>query len=415
MNEPGLAFQRLLDLYEGVLSIRSRESFRIVSARRIADGSPCVVLLPGTNAKLDQVQRAFEEIVLASSLFTHPRVPRVRHHGCIDGTPFVELDCDAVTDGFEIVKLMADADAKIPYDSADAFISSIREAIGEANAAVDPRSNGPLCLGRLSLANVLFNARGEWFVVGFGRNFPVEREDGSVDPAVACCYAPELASGGAPSPSADYVAVLLFMRSVMPYADMTGAVGRILRGELQPEDAELLQCLLWVETRMVGELAQRRAPIAEAVAMAERIRELAGTRRDEAGFSTYVRGLLERAEEEPRRIDQMAPPESQTLTLARDALWVKGSDGTRHRLGRAHRRILLALIDRHREAPDTPLTVWDLLNAGWPGEKPQLEAGANRVYVAVASIRQIGLRDLIERFDDGYRLATRARVAFADQ
>lgn len=414
MPERDLAFHRLLGRYEAVLSIRSRASFRLVSARRISDGVPCVVLVPGAKAKLDVAAGALTEVVATSSLVEHPRVPKVSAHGTIDGTPFVEFACDAVTDGFEIVKLMADADSKIPYGAADGFIASIREATHAAHSVTDPRTQQPMCLGRLSLANILFNAQGEWFVVGIGKNFPVEREDGSLDPEVATCYAPELATGGAPTPGADYVAVLLFMRSVLPYADMSGAIGRIVRGELQPEDTELIQCLVWIETRMVGELAPRRASVEEAVAMAERIRVLAGTVRDEPGFASYVRSLLEKAEEMPAKIGKSEPPGTQTLTLARDALWVTGADGTRHRLGRAHRRIVLALVEKHRNAAGEPLTVWDLLLAGWPGEKLSRDAGANRVYVAVASIRQLGLREIIERFDDGYRLSPRSRVAFID-
>ena len=135
---------------------------------------------------------------------------------------------------------------------------------------------------------------------------------------------------------------------------------------------------------------------------------------DEPGFATYVRGLLDRVENAPVRIENVEPTDTQTLKLGRDAVWVAAPDGARHRLGRAHRRILLALIDRHHKAPNEALTVWDLLKAGWPGENPQLDAGANRVYVAVARIRQLGLRDLIERFDDGYRLTPRATVLYAD-
>lgn len=407
-------FDRLLGRYDAVLSIRARDAFRIVSARRVSDGSACVVVLPGIKANVAQVAAAFAEIELAHGSFSHPRVPRVSARGEVDGTPFLEFDVPAVVDGFEIVKLMADADPKIPYGAADAFVASLREAMEAAHEVVDPRTGAPLCMGRIGLGNVLFGADGQWSLVAFGRNFPVEREDGSPDPSVAFCQAPELASGGAPSPTGDYVALLLFMRSVLPYADMSGVIGRILRGVHEPSDAEIIQCLVWVESHMIGALPSRRVSIAEAVAMADRIRTLNGTTLDEDGFAKYVRSLLERVEEAPIEMDRADPTDTQTLTLAREAVWIAAPDGTRHRLGRAHRRIVLALIERHREAPSTPLTVWDLLKAGWPGETPQVDAGANRVYVTVARIRQLGLRDLIERFDDGYRLAPSTRVVFVE-
>ncbi len=53
---------------------------------------------------------------------------------------------------------------------------------------------------------------------------------------------------------------------------------------------------------------------------------------------------------------------------------------------------MTALIERNREAPGASLTVQDLLEAGWPGERPMAEAGANRVYVALTKLRRMGLR-----------------------
>ena len=48
-----------------------------------------------------------------------------------------------------------------------------------------------------------------------------------------------------------------------------------------------------------------------------------------------------------------------------------------------------------------------------PGERPLAEAGANRVYVALTRLRTMGLRDVIERFEDGYRLSPRAVLRHA--
>ncbi len=84
--------------------------------------------------------------------------------------------------------------------------------------------------------------------------------------------------------------------------------------------------------------------------------------------------------------------------------------GERQRLGGALRRVLVALIDRHASTPGAPLSIRDILEAGWPGERPVVEAGANRVYVAIARLRSRGLRDVIDRFEDGYRLAARTTI-----
>ena len=46
-------------------------------------------------------------------------------------------------------------------------------------------------------------------------------------------------------------------------------------------------------------------------------------------------------------------------------------------------------------------TLQELLQRGWPGEQVTVEAGANRVYVALAQLRRLGMRDVIERCEHG--------------
>ncbi|APR86427.1 transcriptional regulator, LuxR family, putative [Minicystis rosea] len=68
---------------------------------------------------------------------------------------------------------------------------------------------------------------------------------------------------------------------------------------------------------------------------------------------------------------------------------------------------LVHVLARHRiEAPGEPLRVEDLLAAGWPGERIRYDAGVNRVYVALAELRKLGLRDWMITDASGYRLVT---------
>ncbi|HEY8074944.1 MAG TPA: tetratricopeptide repeat protein, partial [Labilithrix sp.] len=69
-------------------------------------------------------------------------------------------------------------------------------------------------------------------------------------------------------------------------------------------------------------------------------------------------------------------------------------------------RILHALAQRRVEVPGDAMRVEDLLAAGWPGERVRYDAGANRVYVALAELRKLGLRDWIVSDAAGWRLAT---------
>lgn len=398
-----------LDRYSDPLPIRSRAAFQILSAQRTSDGRACVLVLPGSNAAPRAAAEAFAEIERVHALVEHPLIPRVEARGEASGTPFLELACEAVVDGIEIVRLFADSDRKIPYGAADAFIASLREAMQAAHAVVDPFTGRPVCLGRMSAGNILFDARGRWWLVGFGRNFPVEKETGAIDGATAYFQAHELSSGGEPSPSGDYVALLLFMRSVMPYVDLaTGPIGRILRGDVQPSDMELLDLLKQVELRVISEVPSRRATIAEAVEIADRIRAIVGAPLDRDGYAAFVESILRSADPSPLEGD--TTPAVRTLTVGPDLAWIAGPDGKRSRLGRPARRIVGALVEHHRGGAAGALTTWDLLEAGWPGERPVAEAGANRVYVTLARLRQLGLRELIERNDDGFRIAAGTEI-----
>jgi hypothetical protein len=99
------------------------------------------------------------------------------------------------------------------------------------------------------------------------------------------------------------------------------------------------------------------------------------------------------------------------LTVAADQSWILAPDGTRHSLARrpALRRILRALLDRRARRPGAPLSADELMEAGWPGEQPIREAGLNRLYVAIATLRGMGLRDALVHDGRGYRLVPPSR------
>ncbi len=262
----------------------------------------------------------------------------------------------------------------------------------------DPEAGGPVCLGRLSPANLLFSSSGHWVLVGLGRNFPIEKESGALDGWAQFFQAPELVTGVPPTPIGDYTALLLFMRSLLPYVETSGTISRFLRGDVGPDDSELLELLQWFDRRILGEAPPLRPSIEEAVAVSDRIRALLGVAPDPEGFAAHVLSVLEPLEEPA----VVAAPERESgplvLMIGPDAAWFSVPGGERQRLGRALRRILVALIDNHASTSGAPLSMWEILEAGWPGERPVFEAGANRVYVAIARLRSRGLRDVIDRF-----------------
>jgi len=68
------------------------------------------------------------------------------------------------------------------------------------------------------------------------------------------------------------------------------------------------------------------------------------------------------------------------------------------------RRILRALLERRLSAPGVGVPVEHLAAEGWPDDRASAATIANRVYVAVNTMRRLGLHDAILRRDDGYLL-----------
>jgi hypothetical protein len=76
-------------------------------------------------------------------------------------------------------------------------------------------------------------------------------------------------------------------------------------------------------------------------------------------------------------------------------------------------RLLACLAAQREAAPGQPLSVEELIAAGWPGERMLPKAGATRVYSAVASLRRLGLRDILVRDGRGYVLDSNVPLARA--
>ena len=67
-------------------------------------------------------------------------------------------------------------------------------------------------------------------------------------------------------------------------------------------------------------------------------------------------------------------------------------------------RVYGALYDRRVSRPGEPVLLEELLAEGWPGERVLARSGANRVYVALTTLRKLGLRGAIIRTKRGYLL-----------
>jgi hypothetical protein len=116
-----------------------------------------------------------------------------------------------------------------------------------------------------------------------------------------------------------------------------------------------------------------------------------------------------------RRDEHGAPvvrPESglrtrMSLVVDADGLWFQlpGGPVVSIERWRPLQRVLSRLVEERQARPGQPLPVDALVLAGWPGERMLARAGATRVYTAIASLRRLGLRDVLLSVERGYMLA----------
>ena len=101
-----------------------------------------------------------------------------------------------------------------------------------------------------------------------------------------------------------------------------------------------------------------------------------------------------------------APPTQRPLVVATSGRWFQPPSGDRVRLDRrrALRLVLEALALQRGAAPGEAISLETVVAAGWPGQRLHPEAAAERAYTAIATLRRLGLKDILQTRDDGYLL-----------
>ncbi len=101
------------------------------------------------------------------------------------------------------------------------------------------------------------------------------------------------------------------------------------------------------------------------------------------------------------------------LVISASGAWFQPAGRAVVSLGqkKALARLLVALATHHAQRPGVPLATFELLEAGWPGEEVAALSGANRVYVALAALRKLGLASVLLRSGDGYLFDPRVMLS----
>lgn len=279
-----------LDRYEHPLPIRSRGAFHILSAARSSDRKPCVIVAPSRSSDDGVAVTMLQEIRRVHDLLDHPMIPKVTALESTGGAGFLELDCDATMDGVDVHDLLRGAPCQVPVACADGFLTVLHQTMRSAHAVLDPVLGRAVCLGRLSLANLLFARSGRFFLVGFGHNFPLDPA-GDWAPEFA---APQVVAGDPPSPGMDDVALLLLARHLLPLVDLTPTLARLLGSPPGPADGALLESLSGVNDVLAGASARPNGSTPAGIeTLLARLRLLCGVTPDPRGFEELIRQTLE--------------------------------------------------------------------------------------------------------------------------
>jgi predicted ATPase len=122
-----------------------------------------------------------------------------------------------------------------------------------------------------------------------------------------------------------------------------------------------------------------------------------------------ARELLSRGASAPA---QVAPPRRETWCVREDGTAVRGPEAQLIDLSarRPLARLLAALAQLRIDSPGAALSAEALFQRAWPGERVLPEARANRLNVALVTLRKLGLRPLLLRRAAGYLLDPEAAV-----
>ncbi len=183
---------------------------------------------------------------------------------------------------------------------------------------------------------------------------------------------------------------------------MPSVAGRVFSGQSIGSDAKLLALFAWSNLKILAGAPRNRPTMAATLERARSMWKLLGFAPDVDGFRQTLRDAVGA---EPQGAVSVAGPRGPArVVIRKGGEWLETPNGVRHALGRRGplRRVLVALAEAQTRG--AALTVDDLLSAGWPGERPLPEAANNRVWVTISTLRKLGLGDVLQRWDGGYRL-----------
>lgn len=355
--------------------IRRLGALRHVACRDAETGERRLVIASAeTGARSARVPALLDEVARIHAQLDHPHVARLDTRGAVAGIEFVALRSEAVVDLEALLRL----GQRVSSPAAAAFLLLTCDALRAAHRT----AAGPICLGVVSNASFVVSQRGHVELVGWG--YPLSLSD-----APAPHVAWEHAFATEPSPESDLDAVGRFFHALLGAVELPAPLITALRED--GREAELVDLIRRLES---AAHARDRAARSwdDYVAIVHRIAALLGVAPDPGALQRELASAV------------AAWRANSELRVALAGQWFEVGGGSRCELDRrpSLRGVLAALVAERIAAPGEAVDVERLLAAGWPGQRVGSESGRNRVRVAIATLRTLGLRDVLRSRDDGY-------------
>ncbi len=385
------------------------ELFVRYRCRRESSGNERVVIAATREADPKGVSQRLDEVVRVLSLLDHPRIPKVERRGRESQTEFVELNCDGVIDAETFWRYHKDRGERTRYSFVTGLLHEVLTTLASAHDTIDPLTDAPVCLGTACWKNIFFSEDGESWLLGFGDPLISEAtlEGGSGLGAVL--RAPEVAMGERANRAADLVAMLSLSRTLFPLCRVPAPIERVLKNCPAPEDQPVAEAIGELWQRTFGPPQHRCQSVAEFLSSYRRVWDIMGEGHpDLPGFRTFASELI--------RQRKQSGAVAQELSCEPTGAWFQYGSTPKVDLSRRYvlRRLLTALLRERIAEVGRPLSTPALLEEGWPQEKMKPEAGARRVYVAICSLRKLGLGSVLQKVEDGYRLDPNIQVKRVD-
>jgi len=364
-------------------------AFELVAGRE--RGEPRVIVI-GAGGDRGWQDGALDELARAHARIASRFVPGVAARG----RGWVALACDATTTLDAILSWSAAThQPPTPYGPAMGLPLIIMEAMRAAHATLDPRTGAPSCMGSFGAHNVLLSDHGRPWVVGFGHNVAASLGPGVRAVRAGAHQAPEVGMGVPATPASDVYVLDLFFRSLLPFVDLLPLARRAIAGDAAPFAPEAARAWNEAQRRLTASLpGERYASIDEVLDVYRGWWSFLGVVPDIDAWIAHIGAR------------RHACAETTTLAIARDGSWFRPPGARRVDLARRKslRRLLRELASARVREPGRPRAIGELVAAGWPGERLVDGSGSSRVYVAISTLRQLGLGELLQRQADGYRL-----------